>query len=221
MPNRNALVKQARLDERAQQIKLQQDRELRTRNIVIATFVALVLGGSATLWVLASGVLNPPTKISANAADKSFAVADEGFTHVTEGSSIAYKHSPPSSGNHYPTPAAWGPSQTILAPGTWIHNLEHGGIALVYTCSTDCTDIASAARLLYQSLPQHNEPFHASPGVSTIQETKFVSSQFVGTMPQKFAVLAWDRELDLATLDTGAVTNFYNKYSEHGREDLP
>jgi len=226
VPNRKALAKQARLDERAQQIQLQQERERRTRNIIIATFAALIVVGSATLSGAATnwwGIANPKTSTSTSGKDTSHAVADEGYGHVADGTLVRYKHSPPSSGQHYATPAAWGPSQTVIPPETYVHNLEHGGIVLVYTCSsTECADIFSAARLLYQSLPQHPEPFHASPGVQTIQEVKFLSTQYTqGSLPKKYAVLAWDREEDLDSLDSGAITTFYNKYSEHGREDLP
>ena len=233
MPNRKALAKQARLDERAAQIKLQQDRERRTRNIVIATFAALIIGGTATISGLATtwwGLGVPHPTVSKNGPDTSYAVADEGYNHVPAGTEVTYKHSPPSSGNHWSvaagqpnaSPAVWGPSQTPIPPESWVHNLEHGGIVLVYTCTTDCSDIFSASRLLFQSLAPHQEPFRASPGITTIQEVKYLSTQYTrGTMPKKFAVLAWDREEDLDTLNTAAITTFYNKYSEHGREDLP
>jgi hypothetical protein len=34
--------------------------------------------------------------------------ADEGRTHVPDGSPINYVNNPPSSGNHYPAPLPWG-----------------------------------------------------------------------------------------------------------------
>jgi hypothetical protein len=207
--NRKKLAKQTRLDERAQQIRLRQERERRNRNLIIAVFVALVLVGGVTIYVLAyTDVLQP----KGSGPGASYAVADEGRSHVAQGTPISYKQSPPSSGNHYPTPGPWGPAAIPTQPGTFVHNLEHGGVVLVYTCSgNECQDLYAQAQRLYAKLPKEPK-FH---------EVKFVSTPYIGQMPKKFALLAWDREQDMDTMDETTVADFYNQFVDHGREDVP
>jgi hypothetical protein len=50
------------------------------------------------------------------------AVANEGWTHVTEGSAITYAHNPPASGPHYPVWLRYEEFTTAQARGYWVHN---------------------------------------------------------------------------------------------------
>jgi uncharacterized protein DUF3105 len=60
------------------------------------------------------------------------AVANEGWVHVAEGSSVNYQHNPPASGPHYPVWARYQSYTTPVARPYWVHNLEHGAIVLVH-----------------------------------------------------------------------------------------
>jgi hypothetical protein len=62
-------------------------------------------------------------------------VPDEGAKHVTV-ADIPYQHIPPASGPHYDTPAQWEFNTSEVPEGTWVHNLEHGGLVLLYQCDT-------------------------------------------------------------------------------------
>ena len=67
-------------------------------------------------------------------------VADEGATHEAYNTPVHYAHNPPASGNHWPSPAPWGYWPRNYIPREWwVHNLEHGGVVLLYNCpySTD------------------------------------------------------------------------------------
>ena len=63
---------------------------------------------------------------------------DRGGNHVPSGP-IEYADSPPASGSHRPIWAAWGEFGT-LGPEYWVHNLEHGGAALLYARSSTAAD---------------------------------------------------------------------------------
>src|ERR671937_1678402 len=74
-------------------------------------------------------------------------IPDEGTAnHIDPSTTWTYKFYPPTSGPHYSVqgvaPANW---QTIgnLVEGQFVHNLEHGGIAIPYNCPTsqDCTTL--------------------------------------------------------------------------------
>ena len=68
--------------------------------------------------------------------------ADDGRTHVADGTDCRndpgqcgtnpYSSVPAVSGPHWGTPAAWGVYSTPLAESQAIHNLEHGGIVIWY-----------------------------------------------------------------------------------------
>lgn len=51
--------------------------------------------------------------------------------HIAEPEPIDYPDSPPASGPHRPDWARWG-EYSDLDPPRWLHNLEHGGVALLY-----------------------------------------------------------------------------------------
>src|SRR5947209_1769224 len=74
-------------------------------------------------------------------------VPDEGTaTHIDRSTTWTYKFYPPTSGPHYSVagsaPVPW---KTVdnLVEGQFVHNLEHGGIAILYNCpsGSDCTTL--------------------------------------------------------------------------------
>ena len=64
---------------------------------------------------------------------------DMGHRHVGVGEKVTYTYCAPASGNHInkpgvagPIPArVYGPNDNVIPQG-WIHNLEHGGLVLLY-----------------------------------------------------------------------------------------
>ena len=58
---------------------------------------------------------------------------EEGQEHVEEGTDIQYGTQPPSSGNHYGTPADAGFYDSAIPEEQAVHNLEHGQIVVWYS----------------------------------------------------------------------------------------
>ena len=62
---------------------------------------------------------------------------DAGGGHVRTGTKVTYTYCPPASGRHYEQPAApiparvYGPDDAVIPQG-WVHNLEHGGLVILY-----------------------------------------------------------------------------------------
>jgi hypothetical protein len=205
------LAKQVRLDERAAIIRRKAEVEARNRNIVIAVFAVLIVGGGGLLYFL----VNPPSFLSGPAAPTvhtaAYSVADEGATHVPDGSQLVHKHQPPSSGNHYATPLPAGTYPIAQPEGNWIHSLEHGYIVLVYRCSgAECADLNSQAKTIMATLPKDPK----------FGEVKFVATPYQAMTP-KVALLAWAKEQDMDSMDQGLISAFYSQYVDHGREDKP
>jgi hypothetical protein len=216
-------AKQARLDARAAQIKAQAQRETRTRNIVIAVFVVLIVGGTGALYFLT----NPPSFLTGNnsstQAGAAYDVADEGHNHVPDGTKVAYKHQPPSSGDHYSSnlgPLPWNTYKNPVQPESFVHNLEHGGVVLVYRCSgAECDDMYKQAQDVFSKLPPKLAPVNPQAG-KQIQEVKFLSTPDPDMAP-KVAMLAWNKEQDMNSIDLATIQAFYTQYGDHGREDIP
>jgi hypothetical protein len=244
--NRKNQAKQDRLDARAQQIRRQAELEARTRNIVIAIFAVLIIGGAGALYFLT----NPPSFLGGNNTSSSGdikigeiqTIADEGRGHINSKQpdcpdpNVKYKHNPPSSGCHDPVPSQWGvadPTQPVPAT-KFVHNLEHGGIVLLYKCSNDvpspvpspvlsplaspspdasqCLQLAQVAQQIGKSLPA--VPVTAAQGQPNT-EVKFLATPYQD-MQQKAVVLAWTRQEDLADLRPDmlqAITDFYNQFA--------
>jgi hypothetical protein len=85
-------------------------------------------------------------------ACEAFPVANEGWMHVPEDSTIDYQHNPPASGPHYPVWARYQVHEEPLARGYWVHNLEHGAIVLVYRPDAPAATV-EALRAVWEAIP--------------------------------------------------------------------
>ncbi|GAC1328064.1 MAG: hypothetical protein NVSMB17_03000 [Candidatus Dormibacteria bacterium] len=226
-------IKQARLDERAAQIQTQVAAERRRTQVIIAVFAVIVVGGAGLLYFLT----NPPsfgggstsgsstTSVSMGVRNgvgvgkslgAAHAVTDEGRGHVVRPARVTYNHQPPSSGMHYNDQGAphkpWGAVQSELLPEEFVHNLEHGGIDLVYRCSgTECDAANTAAQALFAALPKEAQ----------FQEVKLLALPYQAMTP-RVALLAWGNEQDFDGMPTVAdATAFYNQFVDKGPEATP
>ncbi|MEA2577116.1 MAG: hypothetical protein QOD78_704 [Chloroflexota bacterium] len=137
---------------------------------------------------------------------------DMGRGHVPVGTKITYTYCPPASGRHYAAAGAgpiqarvYSPNDAVIPDG-WIHNLEHGGLVVLYKGA----EVDEAAlRTLFDAIPASPncgfEPGGQSPGP--------VIARF-DDMATPFAALVWGRVLPLQTLDTQAILDFYAAWGE-------
>jgi hypothetical protein len=140
---------------------------------------------------------------------------DQGAGHVNRGDKVTYGVCPPASGKHINNPGfgplkpqVYGPDDTS-EPNGWIHNLEHGGLVLLYACDQGACDDAGLAALdaFDQGFP---ESAVCKLGAGTVGP---VIARFED-MPTKYAALVWNRVLYLDSLDAPAVYDFYTRYGE-------
>lgn len=145
---------------------------------------------------------------------------DMGNTHVQVGDKITYPVCPPASGHHINQPGfgpiqprVYGPDDQAVPDG-WVHNLEHGGLVLLYSCDKGPCDSAAIAQLqaFYDGFP--NSPVCNLPkgGVGPVV-ARFEQ------MPTRFAAMVWDRVLYLDTLDTAKIYDFFTRYGERLNSD--
>ena len=141
---------------------------------------------------------------------------DTGTAHVAPGSFVKYALCPPASGRHYnasgegPINArVYGPDDQVI-PQNWIHNLEHGGLVLLYRCGSGdsaCTDAGQTAlKQFYASFP--NSPICNKPAGQVAVVARF------DQMKSPYAALVWGLVLPLETLDGGQVFAFFAQQGE-------
>lgn len=144
---------------------------------------------------------------------------DMGRSHVAVGTKVKYLYCPPASGNHYSAvpqapiqPRVYGPNEKAIPEG-WVHNLEHGGLVLVYNCSSatggdGCSDTAQATmKQLYNSWPL-SPICQLQAGVVGPVIARF------DDMAYPYAALLWDEVLPLQTLDTPQILAFFQQRAE-------
>jgi hypothetical protein len=136
-------------------------------------------------------------------------VPDEGAVHVAMGTPVAYVHNPPASGNHWPTPAAWGVHPEQVPREQWVHNLEHGGIVLLYNCPEGCD--AEVDQLIALRNARPPDQFNVVR-VLIVPDTK---------MPHRFAALAWTYRWQGDVVDEAAITCFMNARYDRAPESVP
>ena len=177
-------------------------RKQRTRQIVL--IAGTILGVGALILVLVLVVSHQRKAVPLIGTS----LPEEGRTHVPDGSKLTFRHYPPASGNHYPTPAAAGFYTTPVAEGNWVHSLEHGYIVILYKPSVDAATIQEL-RDLMTSFPKEK-----------YNEVKLVVTPY-DHMDNPITAVMWDRELALDQFDRDQLLSFYQADVDHGPEDIP
>ncbi len=180
--------------------------------IVLAVASALDVSPSPTASASASpstGIVDASIDVPGSSLERQVPVEPDS-NHVGDASPISYVNRPPSSGRHYTRTARYGVTAEPVAPGNWVHNLEHGAIVLLFRCDQDCLAIAQTIQATI--LPR-------------IPESAFGSQKIVATpyqdMDAPFTVVAWGWILELETLDASEIVAFYRRHVDKGPESLP
>ena len=196
------------------------------RNLFI---IGGVLGTAAVVILVVALALNHASQVSTQNRPPFQAVSgivgtpvpDEGRTHVDPSTTPTYKSYPPASGPHYSAqgvaPVPWqtiATSSSPLVEGQYIHNLEHGGMAILYNCPTgaDCTTLQNSLENYVRNL---------APVEPTFGEVKVVLTPYSKGMQQhKVALVAWDYIEFLDSYDQALITRFYENHVNKGPEQI-
>ncbi len=181
-------------------------RQALIRNAAIGVIIVLAVGG-LIFYVADQTAKGERDKIrpDANAAEQT--IADEGAGHAATGAALTFKHYPPSSGNHYDTPAQAGFYEEPVAEGYWLHSMEHGNVVVLYNCQDGCTEMKAQLKTLISKAPTRRCP-----------TPKLLVMPYSTGMTTPITVLAWGKQLDLPGYDEEAILNFYKRYEDRGPE---
>lgn len=192
----------------------------RNRLIWLAGVTAVALIG-AFVFVSAgqpafacSTEFNPSASPAASDGRLGYVQQDMGRSHTLQ-SPQRYLYCPPASGPHSNTfgpmkPGVYGPDSGAIPQG-WIHNLEHGGLAVLYSCTAGtnaCTDAGQREfQNFYSNFP--NSPIcNFPPGTTGPVVARF------DEMPYPYAALIWGRVLPLQSFDTATILKFFDTEGE-------
>jgi hypothetical protein len=149
--------------------------------------------------------------ITAPACGHGKQIPDEGQTHIDRGQSGKYTALyPPTSGEHWgDTWAEWQMYDTPIPPEVFVHNLEHGGIVLLYRCDTPCSQIVDSLRELYTTFPKAK---NGKVKMVVAPDPKIKS---------QIAILAWTWIDELPSFDRERLLKFYTAHVDRAPEDVP
>lgn len=134
----------------------------------------------------------------------------EGANHVPDGTPVAYQANPPASGDHaevWQTP--WGPYDMPVPRERWVHNLEHGGIVLLYNCPTGCQDVVDELTAIVNG--RRPDQYNAK---------RFILAPDT-QMPRKVAAVAWLWRWQGDAVDTAAINCFIDARYDRAPESIP
>jgi hypothetical protein len=181
----------------------------------IALLSAFVFLQSSQPAYACSTIWTPqPTASPAPSATENlgYAQPDMGNSHLSRGEKVTYTYCAPASGSHYNAAGAgpiaarvYGPTDNVIPQG-WIHNLEHGGLIILYKTTSDGATPDGQARF---------KAFEAAfPPVSSCGPVIAPFDQ----MSSPFQAILWGRVLPLETFDEARVTAFWEQWG--GRTNL-
>lgn len=165
-----------------------------TRTLPLVLVAALVAG-----LALAQGPGDGPGRVTPN----------RGQQHIETNTPIPYEEYPPTSGPHWPVVARWGTYGQEVPAEVFVHNLEHGGIVLLYNCAPPCPDVVRQIEAIYPTLPK-----------SKFGHVKVVVSPN-GKIKTRFALLAWTRLDEFDRFDRERFLRFVQAWQDKGPEDVP
>ncbi|MCB9687392.1 MAG: DUF3105 domain-containing protein [Alphaproteobacteria bacterium] len=113
---------------------------------------------------------------------------------------IDYADTPPAGGPHHPCWTTFGVHTDAVEDEHWVHNLEHGGVALLHGCSGCDADVASLE------------------GVAT--SSPFGLALPYPDMEQPFTAVSWGWRLTLGCWDEEAVATFLAEHENRAPESV-
>ena len=165
------------------------------------------VGGAVLLMALGTALIGAAL-VRPVSALQGRQVEPEARQHVPIGEPIVYRNRPPSSGAHYERTLRFGVYEREIEPGYWVHNLEHGGVVLLYNCAERCDGLVEQLRQVYTSAPRSQK----------YNVVKLAAVPY-RDMDHILAAVAWGVIDEMDEFDRDRILAFYREHLDHGPED--
>jgi hypothetical protein len=136
--------------------------------------------------------------------------------HLEPGTPIDFTSNPPATGPHFVIWAKWNRSyrDPPLDRGYWLHNLEHGGIALLYHCPDGCADEVATMEAIMNDYPE-------DPGcIPPVRNRIIVTADPLLPEGVRFAAAAWGYTYTAGCFDAVSLRAFVQVHHGKGSEDV-
>lgn len=127
----------------------------------------------------------------------------EGNNHVSPGTTVHYDTNPPTSGNHYATPADPGFYSGPVASEALVHNLEHGQIVIWYNPGAPQATIDALQKIVTQQ-----------PVATLAAPWDNVDA------PYAFTLTAWGASQSCQSVSQEVVDRFRERFQGHGPQQV-
>lgn len=168
---------------------------------------------------------NPPK--TNGKTDHAQVIPEMPHEHVAPPAKVTYAHNPPTSGCHYslgygqaPITAGAYPYTAVIPPEYWVHNLEHGYMAILYKCPQGCdADFRQLADWVGKLPPDPALQALVKSQPTFKPYTKVILIPYP-TLPVKFAAVSWDYYDPMDTVDLTELQAFYENHLDTAPEGL-
>lgn len=125
------------------------------------------------------------------------------FQHICMNETIEYEHDIPTYGNHRRLWAMWG-EYKYLPKQRWVHNLEHGGIVMLYHPCALRSEVDKLKKLVQNCL------------------YRYIITPYQDLLPERpLALVAWGNSLEMSVVSTEMAVKFIQKFALKAPEKLP
>jgi hypothetical protein len=140
------------------------------------------------------------------------ALASQGNYHIEMGSPapLAYNSTPPTSGPHYGSLAAWNIYDEPQRYELLIHNMEDGGVIVYYQCADGCPETVAQLKAVVEPYLATGRHVVMAPNDPTW--TIGSSQPLHQDMGAKIVLTAWTRMLKLDEFDETKIRTFIDRY---------
>jgi hypothetical protein len=159
-----------------------------------------------------------PSPPNTNTAPVGQAIPEMPHTHVAPPARITYEHNPPTSGCHYSLGTGVAPIKPgVYLPPTasaqtaeyWVHNLEHGYIAVTYNCPSGCDSDLTTLNTWFKAL---------APDPGGVGYAKFIAVPYP-QQKEKWDIVSWDWFDPIgSSLNMAEVQKFYDNHINQSPE---
>lgn len=136
-------------------------------------------------------------------------IAVESASHVAVCTTVEYATNPPSGGDHWPVWAAYRKYDGAIPRELYVHDLEHGGVALLFRCEGACPEVVSALDAVFDSM---------TDSACTGPKSRMLRAPDP-ELAAPIAVAAWGATYTATCIDEPSLSAFVKAHYARGPED--
>ncbi len=199
---------QRRAEREAAQKKAAQREKVRRYSLLGGGLAAIVIVAVVVIFFASRQSGSADANLPGTHFDDPVTASGQLYKHVPDTQPVTYAQTPPNHGDHFDTPMPWGAYDTAIPEGRFVHNLEHGGIDVLYSPDAPA-DVVAQLKTLVNSLPKEK-----------FGEVKVVVAPYPKAT-HLINVVAWDWEQDFDAYDLNGIKAFYEAHVDKGPEQIP